>query len=134
LSVFSSRALFRADLSEIYVLQNRVDEAEALSGAASERFKFALLESDILTSKKTTLTTLHHHASHRPDAVVKLLPSDIEIWISTIQALNLQSDATSAHILQQMLQLDLISPDDALRMMHYATHLKVAAFARIQKR
>ncbi len=116
------------------MLQNRGDEAEALSGAASERFKFAMLDSDLLASKRTPLAILHHHASPRPDAVMKLLPADVEIWTSTIQALNLQSDATSTHILQQMLRLDLVSHDDALRMMHYATHLKVAAFARIQKR
>jgi hypothetical protein len=66
---------------------------------------------------------------------MKLVPSDIELWISAIQTLNLQpSTTTSSHILQQILRLNLASQDDVLRMMPYAAHLKVAAFARMQKR
>lgn len=72
--------------------------------------------------------------SPRTDAVMKLVPSDIELWINAIQTLNLQPSTTSSHILQQILRLNLASQDDVLRMMPYAAHLKVAAFARMQKR
>ena len=124
----------RVDLSENYKLQSRDDEAEALSGAASERFKFAITDSKMLALKETPLAASLHKKDSPRGAVMKLVPSDIDIWINVIQQLNLQPTTASSYILQQLLRLNLVSQDDALRMMPYAAHLKIAAFARAQKR
>jgi hypothetical protein len=121
-------------LSQNYQLQCRDDESEALSGAASERFKIAITESNLLALSETPLVaSLHRHDFPR-GAVMKLVPSDIDIWIKVIQQLNLQPNTASSYIMQQLLQLNLVSQDDALRMMPYAAHLKIAAFSQAQKR
>ncbi len=121
-------------MSKNYKLQCRDDEAEALSGAASERFKIGITESNLLALSETPLVaSLHRHDSPR-GAVMKLVPSDIDIWIKVIQQLNLQPNTASSYIMQQLLRLNLVSQDDALRMMPYAAHLKIAAFSRTQKR
>lgn len=122
-------------MSENYAIQSREDEAEALSGAASERLRLELVKTDTFTSRDKQLAKFHENASHlRVDTVDKLLPSDIDLWFNVIHKLSLPPSVTSSSILQSILQLNLASPDDALRMRPYATHLKVAAFARMQKR
>ena len=121
-------------MSENYKLQSREDEAEALSGAASERFKLAIVESNVLASREKSLASLHKNTSQLVNAVMKLAQSDIDLWITVIQKSNFQPSVTSSQILQQILRLNLASQDDALRMMTYGAHLKIAAFARMQKR
>jgi hypothetical protein len=127
---------FRFDLSENYAIQSREDEAEALSGAASERLKIALANSDAPTTRDDPLAKLNKKSLQQKENIVlkQLVPSDVELWFNTIQKLNLQPTVASSDILQCILRMNLAPPDEVSRMLPYATHLKIAAFARIQKR
>jgi hypothetical protein len=122
-------------LSKNYAIQSREDESEALSGAASERLKLALAKSDAPTPRLNLLANVHLKGSQqKADSVVKLAQSDVDLWVHVIQNLNLQPSDTSSDILQHILQMNIASPDEITRMLPYATHLKVAAFAQRQKR
>ena len=121
-------------MSENSALQDREDEAEALSSVASERFKLTSVEFNLSSSIEIKRTGFHQKAAPEEGAVVKLLPSDIDLWFNVIQSQNFQANVASSQILQRMLQLNLTSREDALRMQPYSTHLKVAAFARLQRR
>ena len=125
---------FRVDLSENYALQGREDEAEALSSTASERFKLTAAELNISASSIDMKRTGFHKNATPEEGAVKLLPADIDLWFNVIQSQNFQANVASSQILQRMLQLNLTSREDALRMQPYAAHLKVAAFSRLQKR
>jgi hypothetical protein len=125
---------FRFDLSENYAIQSREDEAEALSSMAYERLRLSLEKSDASKSGDVPLAKLNQKRSlQKASAIVKLAPSDVELWLSVIRKLNLLQSVTSSAILQHILQMNLASPDEVTRMLPYATHLKVAAFARMHK-